>query len=224
MFLTRSEYRNTYAYFFNEVLKTLLQVDLKTKIMSMPSQIQVKLRAADTNREYSSLYLHTECSVAKMITSSLSNVSKTMGMKKYDVPGKHEFTVPAGVRQVMVELYSAGGISKSKSIGGDGGTYIKDILTVQPEKTIDVVVGHTNDPRTSFDQLTATLDGAINASESALIVKGEPADNQTGHGGRAGGFGGAGGQMNAAGLNPGGGAGAGSLKAGDGCVLITYMC
>jgi hypothetical protein len=207
----------------NKVLKTLLQVDLKTKIMSMPSQIQVKLRAADTNREYSSLYLHTECSVAKMITSSLTNLSN-FGMKKYDVPGRYEFTVPTGVRQVMVELYSAGGVSKSNKQGGDGGTYIKDIVPVQAGKIINVIVGSTPDPRTSFDQLTATLDGYMNASESALIVKGEPADNQTGHGGRAGGFGGAGGQMNAAGLNPGGGAGAGGTKAGDGCVLITYMC
>jgi MSHA biogenesis protein MshQ len=64
----------------------------------------------------------------------------------YDTPGSHTFTVPAGVTEITVQVWGAGGRGGPRtgfgaSGGGGGGAYASSVITVTPGQSLNLFVG-----------------------------------------------------------------------------------
>lgn len=69
-------------------------------------------------------------------------------VQEFDSPGTHSFTVPAGVTQITVEVWGAGGRGgdtagngRRNAGGGGGGAYARSTLVVTPGTTLTLRVG-----------------------------------------------------------------------------------
>jgi hypothetical protein len=90
-------------------------------------------------------------------------------MVVYSTPGSYTWVCPIGVTKVMVELWGAGGGGRNLNVGGQGGGYGKQFVSVIEGTSYSVVVG-SGGQTLSSNQQNSTAGG--NSSFGSIIANG----------------------------------------------------
>ena len=129
------------------------------------------------------------------------------GSQTFSTPGNFTFTVPAGVSQIIAELWGAGGGGNGNyqnnynaGAAGGGGAYVEVLVSVTPGQQISVVVGAAGagSAGTTASSPIAGIDGETTSFGNAQAPggKGASAAPYTMSGGKGGGGGGGAGGAN----------------------------
>ena len=127
------------------------------------------------------------------------------GEAVFTVPGRHEWTVPAGVTSVSVVCIGGGGAGSGGTGGGGGGLRWLNNIAVTPGAQVAVVVGAGG--------AASSGNGGSSSFGSHVTANGGAGNNETSHAGGSSGSGGDGGTGGGAG---GGGAGGYTGNGGNG--------